>query len=168
MSDSTSTRDARRRMLPLEQLVYESSVAGDTGVLQDRWTEFLGRFGAETYWSIPYSPQIQKQPNAPMPRIAIAHNVPSGWHEYYREQGYHRHDPVVKTALAGGSVFTVEQALDVLHWIALGKSKQEVADILCVSASCVKRHCENAYQKLGVNTLASAVARAMSYGLINP
>ncbi len=55
---------------------------------------------------------------------------------------------------------------DVLHWVALGKTKQEVADILRVSTSCVKRHCENAYIKLGVTTLASAVARAMSYGFI--
>jgi DNA-binding CsgD family transcriptional regulator len=247
-------------MLPLEQLVYESSVAGDTRGLQKRWTEFLRRFGAETYWITPFSPQLLKQPNSPMPRIAIAHNVPSGWHEYYRDQGFHRHDPIVKTALAGGSVFTGKEALsaypspeakgivaaaaefgipppkghvllslwfapgimlgttlclpsadirldattklvlktalfvfyaryqelkpavprlaeafhltprerDVLHWLALGKTKQEVADLLFVSASCVKRHCENAYSKLGVNNLASAVARAMSQGLIKP
>lgn len=55
---------------------------------------------------------------------------------------------------------------DVLRWIALGKTKQEVADVLRVSTSCIKRHCENAYRKLGVKTLASAVARAMSYGFI--
>ena len=192
-----------------------------------------------------------------MPRIDIAHNVPSGWHAYYRERDFHRHDCIVKAALAGGEVFTRKEALaeyrssqservvaqaeefgianvvamsvwfapgimlgtslclpnaeigldtttkltlktallvfyarhrelrppavcvaeptrltprerDVLHWIALGKTKQEVADLLCVSASCVKRHCENVNLKLGVNNLASAVARAMSLGLINP
>ena len=57
--------------------------------------------------------------------------------------------------------------LDVLHWIALGKTKQEIADRLVVSISTVKRHCENIYLKLGVNSMASAVARAMSYGLIH-
>ena len=257
MSSSMTTQDSRRRLLPLEQLVYESSVASDARALQKHWTKFVRHFGADTYWITPFSPHLLRQPNAPMPRIAISHNVPSGWHEYYRRQGYHRDDPVVKTALAGGSVFTGEQALDafrsptaermiaeatefgipghvlmslwfapgvmlgttlclpsadinldattkltlktglfvfyarhhelkaaapiaaeapqltprerdVLHWVALGKTKEEIAELLYVSVSCVKRHCENAYLKLGVNNLASAVARAMSYGLINP
>ena len=57
---------------------------------------------------------------------------------------------------------------DVLRWIALGKTKREIADILGVSISSVKRHCENAFLKLGVNNLASAVARAMAHGLIDP
>ena len=56
--------------------------------------------------------------------------------------------------------------LDVLRWIALGRTKQEIAERLCVSTSCIKRHCENVSLKLGVNNMASAVARAMSYGLI--
>jgi len=56
--------------------------------------------------------------------------------------------------------------LDVLQWIALGKTKHEIAEHLQVSTSCIKRHCENIYLKLDVNNMASAVARAMSYGLI--
>ena len=56
--------------------------------------------------------------------------------------------------------------LDVLRWIALGKTKHEIAERLQVSTSCIKRHCENIYLKLDVNNMASAVARAMSYGLI--
>jgi DNA-binding CsgD family transcriptional regulator len=55
---------------------------------------------------------------------------------------------------------------DVLHWIALGKTKGEIANLLQVSVSCVKRHCENILLRLGVNNMASAVARAMSWGLI--
>lgn len=57
---------------------------------------------------------------------------------------------------------------EVLHWIAIGKSKQEIAEILSVSLSCVKRHCENTFLKLGVNNLPSAVARSLRMGLINP
>ena len=56
--------------------------------------------------------------------------------------------------------------LDVLRWIALGWTKREVADRLSISVSCVKRHCENLSIKLGANNMPSAVARAMSYGLI--
>jgi DNA-binding NarL/FixJ family response regulator len=54
----------------------------------------------------------------------------------------------------------------VLHWIAVGKNKEDIAEHLGVTTSCVKRHCENASLKLGANNMASAVARAMSYGLI--
>jgi len=56
--------------------------------------------------------------------------------------------------------------LDVLRWVALGRTKREIADYLCVSVSCVKRHCENASLKLGVNNMASAVARAMAHELL--
>lgn len=57
--------------------------------------------------------------------------------------------------------------LDILHWIAIGKTKQEIADHLNISLSCVKRHCENASQKLGTNNMASTVAKAMSYRIIS-
>lgn len=57
---------------------------------------------------------------------------------------------------------------DVLQWIALGKTKLETAEILGISMSSVKRHCENASGKLGAKTMAGAVARALSSGLISP
>ena len=259
MSSSTKANDWPRRTLPLEQFVSESSVAADAGGLQGRWTEFIRSFGAETYWVVPFSPRLLSRPNFPMPPIAIANKVPSGWHEHYRARNFIRHDPVIKKGLAGGSVFTGKEALaehrspeaerivaesmefgvsdpsghvllslsfgpetrlwttlclpsadisldsttklvlrtalfvfyarhkefqtkptfgsdvptltprerDVLHWIALGWTKAEIAEYLYISESCVKRHCENASYKLGVNNMASAVARAMSYGLIN-
>lgn len=56
---------------------------------------------------------------------------------------------------------------DVLHWVAQGKTKPEIAEHLEISLSCVKRHCENARLKLGVNNMSSALARAMSYGYIS-
>ena len=56
---------------------------------------------------------------------------------------------------------------DVLYLLALGKTKTEIADQLRVSTSCIKRHCENSYTKLGVVNMPSAIARAMSLGLIS-
>lgn len=56
--------------------------------------------------------------------------------------------------------------LDVLHWAALGYSKHEIASFLDVSTSCIKRHCESLFIKLEVSNMASAVARAMAYGLL--
>ena len=69
---------------------------------------------------------------------------------------------------AGSQIHLTAREREVLHWIAIGKSKHDIAEILSVSLSCIKRHCENAFFKLGVNNLPSAVARALRMGLINP
>jgi len=240
-------------MYSLEKLVYESSIAADTGSLQNNWTDFVHSFGADGYHVAYGSLQVQKQRTHP---VGISHNNAPGWREYYREHGLHRYDPLLAKALAHRGPFTMEEAmaeynspeakrviaegrefgltgsigmtlvigpgrgaaislfcptagihlddttrmmlqtasyvfcarhqelatnlsiteeplpkltpreLDVLRWIALGKTKHEIAERLQVSTSCIKRHCENASLKLGVNNMASAVARAMSYGLI--
>ncbi len=64
-------------------------------------------------------------------------------------------------------VTITDREREVLRWISIGKSKSEIAGILFVSESCVKRHCENIYLKLETNTLASAVTRALKMGLID-
>lgn len=56
---------------------------------------------------------------------------------------------------------------EVLLWIAKGKTKSDIARILGVSESSIKRHCENLFVKLEVNNLPHAVARAIRTGLIN-
>jgi DNA-binding CsgD family transcriptional regulator len=61
-----------------------------------------------------------------------------------------------------------ERELEVLCLIAEGKSKRKVAELLSVSEASVKRHCESVFEKLGANSLASAVSKAMSLGLIDP
>jgi len=67
----------------------------------------------------------------------------------------------------GGRVFA-ERGLsaresEVLHWLAQGKTNAEIATILDISPGTVKRHLENIYPKLGVETRHAAtvlVARA--------
>lgn len=61
-----------------------------------------------------------------------------------------------------------EREREVLLWIANGKSKSETADILFISESCVKRHCESIFKKLEVNNLAFAAARAIRMGILDP
>jgi DNA-binding CsgD family transcriptional regulator len=56
---------------------------------------------------------------------------------------------------------------EILHWIAAGKTKSETAEILTVSESCIKRHCENIFVKLEVNNLPAAVAKAAVQGMLN-
>ena len=55
---------------------------------------------------------------------------------------------------------------EVLLWIAAGKSRKEISTILGISQSCVKRHCEHLFDKLGVNSAAYAVSKAIQLKLI--
>ena len=48
---------------------------------------------------------------------------------------------------------------EVLAWVARGKTNAEVAQILWLAPSTVRKHLENVYVKLGVSTRTAAVAR---------
>jgi LuxR family transcriptional regulator, maltose regulon positive regulatory protein len=61
-----------------------------------------------------------------------------------------------------------ERELEVLHLIADGLSNAEIAQRLYISLSTVKGHTANIYGKLGVKNRTQAVARARSFGLLEP
>ena len=46
---------------------------------------------------------------------------------------------------------------EILIWVSRGKTNSEVAAILWISASTVRKHLENIYAKLGVSNRAGAV-----------
>lgn len=48
---------------------------------------------------------------------------------------------------------------EVLGWVEAGKTNSEIAEILWISPLTVRKHLENAYEKLGVRTRTAAVAR---------
>jgi DNA-binding CsgD family transcriptional regulator len=48
---------------------------------------------------------------------------------------------------------------EVLAWVARGKTNAQIAELLWVSPSTVRKHLENVYAKLGVNTRTAAAAR---------
>jgi DNA-binding CsgD family transcriptional regulator len=54
---------------------------------------------------------------------------------------------------------------EVLAWVARGKTNAEIAALLWLAPSTVRKHLENVNAKLGVNTRTAAVARFL--GLIN-
>jgi DNA-binding CsgD family transcriptional regulator len=54
---------------------------------------------------------------------------------------------------------------DVLSWVARGKTNAEIAELLRLAPSTVRKHLENVYAKLGVSTRTAAVARFL--GLID-
>jgi DNA-binding CsgD family transcriptional regulator len=53
----------------------------------------------------------------------------------------------------------------ILAWVARGKTNPEIAEILWVAPSTVRKHLENVYAKLGVHTRTEAVTRFL--GLID-
>jgi DNA-binding CsgD family transcriptional regulator len=48
---------------------------------------------------------------------------------------------------------------EILEWVERGKTNAEIAEILWLSPSTVRKHLENVYGKLGVRTRTAAVAR---------
>ena len=48
---------------------------------------------------------------------------------------------------------------EVLSWVARGKTNAEIAQMLWLAPSTVRKHLENVYAKLGVSTRTAAVAR---------
>ncbi len=66
----------------------------------------------------------------------------------YREAALHR-----------ATVTLTARELDVMRCVALGMSNAEIAHQLVVSASTVRKHLENTFQRLGVQSRTAAVAR---------
>lgn len=58
--------------------------------------------------------------------------------------------------------------IEVLHWVARGKSDWQVAEILFISRKTVNFHVEGAKKKLRVATRVQAVLEAVGRGLLEP
>lgn len=58
--------------------------------------------------------------------------------------------------------------IEILQWIAAGKSQQDIGDILAISHRTVEVHLRSARTKLNALTTAQAIGRALSRGLIYP
>jgi DNA-binding NarL/FixJ family response regulator len=56
---------------------------------------------------------------------------------------------------------------EVLQYVALGYTNDQIAETLCLSDGTVKNHVSNIYNKLGVRTRAEAVALAWKQGLVS-
>lgn len=82
----------------------------------------------------------------------------------------HLHDAVVQTdalsnAIRRPALSTREK--EVLQWVAVGKSQQDIGDILLISHRTVEVHLRSAREKLGALTTVQAVGRAVSLGVIS-
>jgi len=56
----------------------------------------------------------------------------------------------------------------VLNWLARGKNRADISDILNITESTVKFHCQNIYTKLEVDNSRLAVIKALRMNMIHP
>lgn len=69
-----------------------------------------------------------------------------------REDGAEPSHPLLPNPLT-------QREMDVLEWVARGKTNRDVAEILGMSHRTVNKHLEHIYEKLGVETRTAAVAQ---------
>jgi DNA-binding CsgD family transcriptional regulator len=81
------------------------------------------------------------------------------------------HQAMLRTVAAnhawGPAPCLTEQEVEVLRWVADGKTGAEIADLLVVSENTVKFHIRNATGKLGAPNKTAAAVRATLLGLLH-
>ncbi|MNG27596.1 Transcriptional regulatory protein DegU [compost metagenome] len=55
--------------------------------------------------------------------------------------------------------------VEVLEWVACGKTNRDIGEILGLSPRTVNKHLEHVYVKLGVETRTAAAALAIAMGV---
>lgn len=58
--------------------------------------------------------------------------------------------------------------IELLHWLAAGKTKSEIGDILSISEETVRTLMKRIFLKLEVNSSTLAVVEAIRYGIVHP
>lgn len=74
---------------------------------------------------------------------------------------------VLARRVGGGPVLTARE-IEILNLLAAGRTNRELARQLFISEATVKSHLTNIYGKLGVESRAGAVARAIEQHIIRP
>ena len=83
----------------------------------------------------------------------------------------HIHDKVVTSDSPLNTIMAPQlssREIEILQWIAAGKSQQDIGDILSISHRTVEVHLRSARTKLNALTTAQAIGRAIAIGLVHP
>jgi DNA-binding CsgD family transcriptional regulator len=83
----------------------------------------------------------------------------------------HMHDNVMKSGILAEALFRPalsSREIEILQWVAEGKSQQDIGDILAISHRTVEVHLRSGREKLGALTTTQAVGRAIGLSLIHP
>jgi DNA-binding CsgD family transcriptional regulator len=106
-----------------------------------------------------------RAPAAARVPAALAEWIASGQSEALLRRRGDRHLVIERAADAlilherGEEVSLTAREREVLGRVARGKTNAEIAELLWLAPSTVRKHLENVYAKLGVNTRTAAVAR---------
>lgn len=100
------------------------------------------------------------------------------WQSHKREfigdlqfSAVHMHDNVMGSGILHKALSRPalsSRELEILQWVAVGKSQQDIGDILSISHRTVEVHLRSGREKLSALTTAQAVGRAIGLGLIYP
>jgi len=74
-------------------------------------------------------------------------------------------DPIFELVLNGHANIS-KRELEILHWMALGLSNQEISDKVFLSVNTVKTHISNIFEKLGAKRRTEAVNKARELQII--
>lgn len=76
--------------------------------------------------------------------------------------------PLPSAGYAPGAITFTEREREVLRRVARGERSKEIAGHLGITERTVKTYLSSIYTKLGVDSRASAVAKAIGSGLLSP
>ncbi|WP_425045411.1 autoinducer binding domain-containing protein [Primorskyibacter sp. S87] len=83
----------------------------------------------------------------------------------------HMHDNVLRSGVLPKTLYRPSlstREVEILQWVAAGKSQQDIGDILSISHRTVEVHLRSGREKLGALTTVQAVGRAIGLGLVQP
>jgi DNA-binding CsgD family transcriptional regulator len=83
----------------------------------------------------------------------------SSWQRDFRRLKVDRVGDALLLEESHDGLHLTEREREVLALVAKGKTNPEIAEILWITPSTVRKHLENVYAKLGVRTRTAAVAR---------
>lgn len=86
---------------------------------------------------------------------------------FERHQSYHKKICALIVRDQETKINLSEREREVIHWMAQGKSNQDIATILEISPGTVDTYIRRLYSKLGVNDRVSAVVEGISRGLLH-
>ena len=70
----------------------------------------------------------------------------------------------IANRLASALPALTPREIDVLRWVAAGKTNRQIAELLGASPRTVQKHLEHVFDKLGVETRTAAAMRWQSLG----
>ena len=74
---------------------------------------------------------------------------------------------IARTESPGEAELLTNREREVLRWLALGSSNDEIAEKLFITRRTVQNHVSNIYDKLGLASRAEAVLYAIRHGIVN-